>query len=64
MVNETSGCQSQTLVIPGDADNSYLYKKLIGTHECGVLMPKNQGSLSDSNLTKIRTWIEEGALNN
>ena len=64
LVDQSSFCGSQTLVIPGNPDDSYLYKKLVGTHECGSLMPRNRPALSNSDVQTVRSWISEGALNN
>ena len=54
-----------TLVDPGSPDDSYLYAKLKGVSGTNFSvtanMPKNNSTLSSSNLDKIETWIEEGA---
>jgi hypothetical protein len=55
-------CQGQALVIPNDAANSVLIKRLQGS-SCGNQMPLG-GSLSSANITIIQTWINQGALNN
>ena len=51
-------------VTPGDLANSYLWHKLQGTHSSvggsGAKMPKGS-SLTSSQLSKIQTWLEEGA---
>lgn len=53
-------------VLPGSADQSYLWKKLTGEHlqlgAEGWLMPYFRWS--DQNLELVRRWIEEGALDN
>jgi hypothetical protein len=46
-------------VLPNDADNSYLIKKLEGT--AGSQMPLGGQPLSAATITKIRTWITNGA---
>ena len=56
----------QTLVIPGDPDNSYLVKKLEGAAGItGLRMPRNTGPfLAPGQMLVIRRWIKEGAANN
>jgi hypothetical protein len=56
-----------TLVVPGDLENSYLYKKLIGDPSIfGDPMPLDPllgvRKLDDRELEDIRMWIESGAL--
>jgi len=46
-------------VLPNDADNSYLIKKLEGT--AGSQMPLGGQPLSAATIAKIRTWITNGA---
>jgi hypothetical protein len=55
-----------TLVIPGDPDNSYLVRKLRGGPDItGMRMPRTSGPfLTDGQISVIRRWIEEGAANN
>lgn len=64
------------LVAPGDADASYLFRKVAGTHtdvcrsmgvaviECGSQMPRGIGAvpLDDGEIATVRAWIESGAL--
>ena len=56
----------ETLVIPGDPDNSYLVKKLDGAAGIvGLRMPRNNGPfLTEGQMLVIRRWIREGAANN
>jgi hypothetical protein len=55
----------ETLVIPGDPDNSYLIKKLEGRPGInGGRMPLNGPYLSPGQIAIIRRWIELGADNN
>lgn len=63
MVNVAAGqCSSRKLVVPGDADASYLMNKLTGVDMCsGSKMPKADLSLPVSELETIRAWIESGA---
>jgi hypothetical protein len=51
-------------VHPGDADSSYLVMKLEGTAAEGDRMPLDEPPLTDALIQRIRTWIDEGALNN
>ena len=46
-------------VLPNDADNSYLIKKLEGT--AGTQMPLGGQPLSAATIAKIRAWITSGA---
>jgi mono/diheme cytochrome c family protein len=48
------------VVIPGDAINSLLVKKLQGTQQTGSLMPPT-GKLSDAEIQTIIDWINTGA---
>ena len=61
-----TGKAGTTLVIPGDADNSYLVKKLEGASDIvGLRMPRNNGPfLTEGQMSVIRRWIIEGAANN
>lgn len=52
-----------TLVIPSDSGNSILYKRISGT-SVGSQMPKGGQALSSIDQNSIKTWINEGALNN
>jgi hypothetical protein len=62
------GKVGETLVIPGDPDNSYLVKKLEaapGIVIAGQRMPRNNGPfLTEGQMLVIRRWIQEGAQNN
>lgn len=48
------------LIIPGDADNSYLVQKIEGT--AGTRMPKDLPALSTEKIQAIRDWVTNGAL--
>lgn len=50
------------LVEPGDADNSYLVRKVEGS--AGARMPLGGSPLSSNQIQTIRNWIDSGALNN
>jgi hypothetical protein len=53
-----------TLVIPGDADNSYLVRKLEGgPNISGLRMPFTPPYLVNGQMVVIRRWIAEGAAN-
>ncbi len=51
-------------VLPGDAANSYLVKKIEGTQIVGVRMPKDRSALSSVSIQNIKNWINRGAKNN
>ena len=67
LVNRQSRLRpGETLVIPGDPDNSYMVRKLEGGPDItGLRMPRTSGPfLTDGQMSVIRRWIEEGAANN
>jgi hypothetical protein len=49
-----------TLIVPGDADNSYLVRKIQGN--AGSRMPKNLPALSADKIQVMRDWVNNGAL--
>jgi hypothetical protein len=51
-------------VSPGDPDGSYLVIKLEGRQSVGDRMPQTGAALDSIDLTNIRNWIAQGALNN
>lgn len=51
------------LVIPGNSSESVLFKRVSGI-TAGAQMPKDRPPLSSSDQNLIKTWIDEGALNN
>ncbi len=52
-------------IVPNNADNSNLVKKLrSATLPFGSKMPANGGNVSDPDLQLIKDWINQGALNN
>lgn len=64
LVNEPAQGESGKIrVIPGDADGSYLVIKLEGRQSFGSSMPVG-GALSQTDLTNIKNWINQGAKNN
>jgi len=59
---ESSAAPGEILVIPGDADNSYLVKKLVGDPSIvDDAMPPPSGGLSPESITMIQEWIDAGA---
>lgn len=62
----STGKPGETLVIPGDPDNSYMVKKLERAPDIvGERMPRNNGPfLTEGQMRVIRRWIAEGAANN
>ena len=49
-------------VAPGDANNSYLIRKLEGTAGIGARMPAGLPAVPQSDINIIRQWIGDGAL--
>lgn len=57
--------QGPDYIEPGDPDNSYLYRKVLGVNIVGQRMPRDGPPyLPDAVLDSIRVWIEQGALEN
>lgn len=50
-------------VAPGDATNSYLYRKITGVGITGDRMPQGGPYLSDEQIALVRDWIRRGAPN-
>jgi hypothetical protein len=63
LVSVASTQTGEHRVIPGDAANSYLIKKLEGRASKGDRMPVG-GQLSATDLTNLKNWINQGAKNN
>lgn len=58
------GAESEyVLVKPFDATNSYVVIRLEGRQRIGLTMPFGS-SLDSIDLTNIKNWINNGALNN
>lgn len=51
-------------VVAGQADNSNLIKKLLSPSPFGSRMPQGGPYLPDSTVNVLRSWINQGALNN
>jgi hypothetical protein len=68
LVGVTSTESPMKRVEPGKPDQSYLYRKLMGTHleagGNGVRMPFQQDPLDSAFLELLRQWIEQGAKQN
>lgn len=62
IVSQPSFNPSGTLVIPGNSASSVLYERVVGLPGKTQMPPG--GALSASNQTLIKTWIDQGALNN
>jgi hypothetical protein len=61
LVNQTSSEDATTdLVTPGDAANSYGFRKLEGTQSSGSRMPFGGPYLDQPHLDAIRGWTEAG----
>lgn len=63
---EVKSTQSPLLrVAPGKPDDSYLYRKITGTHSqvggSGERMPFGESSLTADEVERVRRWIEGGA---
>ena len=58
-----SGGNSGTVVISGNGSGSHLIQKLQGTAS-GSQMPKGGILFDETTINLIKTWIDEGALNN
>ena len=52
------------ILLPGDAESSPLIDKLMPSPQFGARMPPNRSLLSEEQIAFIRTWIDEGALDN
>ena len=66
LINQPSSLNDTlTLVIPGDAANSLLYKMVTeSSPPVGVRMPPGFNPLTGQQLGLIRDWINQGALDN
>ncbi len=51
-------------VIPGNADQSYQVIKLEGRQSVGARMPFGGAALDNIDLTNIKNWINQNAVNN
>jgi hypothetical protein len=51
-------------VVPGKADSSNLIRKLLTPPPFGSRMPFGRSPLPETSITTIKSWINQGALNN
>ena len=58
-----NGGNSGAVVISGNGSGSRLIQKLQGTAS-GFQMPKGGSPLDETTINLIKTWIDEGALDN
>ena len=63
LVNINASGYAGKRVVPNDADNSILFKKVDGSGAYGSNMPLG-GNLSATQINIIKQWIDEGAQNN
>lgn len=67
LVNVPSRQVAMKLVEPSSPEKSYLFLKLLGTHEeaggRGRIMPIEQDALGPADMEAIRQWILQGAKN-
>lgn len=61
--NSVGNLYGNEVLVPGDADASGLYDKLLPTPRLGSRMPQGS-SLTGNEIETIRAWINEGAQNN
>ena len=64
LVSVTSPNSGEVRVIPGNATDSYLVKKLEGRQSVGDRMPLGMTPLNSTDLQNIKNWINQGAKNN
>jgi hypothetical protein len=64
LVNVRATSEPIVRVLPGNPDGSYLVIKLEGRQSVGDRMPQTGQPLDSIDLTNIRNWIAQGALNN
>jgi len=64
LVNVQSPNSGEVRVIPGNANDSYLVKKLEGRQAVGARMPNGGSPLDATDLANIKNWINQGAKNN
>jgi len=62
--NSIGSAYGTLIVFPGDAENSPIIDKLEDNPEFGRQMPLTGGKLTNEEVSLIRTWINQGALDN
>ena len=58
------GEPNEVRVIPGNAQDSYVVKKVEGRQTVGAQMPLGMTPLDAIDLANLRNWIAQGAQNN
>lgn len=61
VMNSVGNQYGTEIVVPNEPDESPLVDKIEPNPQFGVRMPQGGPSLSDEQISLIRTWIEEGA---
>ena len=64
LVNVPSPTTGEIRVVPGNANDSYLVKKLEGRASAGARMPFGGSPLDATDLQNVKNWINQGAKNN
>ncbi len=64
LVGVDATSENKVRVIPGNADQSYLVIKLEGRQSVGARMPLVGAALDNIDLTNIKNWINQNAVNN
>jgi hypothetical protein len=64
LVSVSAVSEPGTLVIPGDADNSYLVIRLEDRQSAGSAMPLGRPALTAVEIQTVRNWIAQGAQDN
>lgn len=62
LINVDSSNRQFKRVLPGSAEESYLYLKVTGDSRAGSQMPLGQPVLTQAYIQAIKQWIDEGAL--
>lgn len=62
--NSVGSQYSGPIVIPGSAPTSSIVDKLGPNPQFGARMPLSRAPLNASDIAQIRSWIDDGALNN
>jgi hypothetical protein len=58
------GTKMEIRVVASDSATSLLYNKVNGTQDCGERMPDDNPNLDAADIGTIKTWIDQGALDN
>lgn len=62
LINVDSSNSLFKRVLPGSAQESYLYLKITGDNRAGARMPLGQPALDEQTISAIKQWIDEGAV--